>query len=29
MFIKFVDIDWLIGFCIILTIVCSLRACHM
>ena len=27
MFIKFVDTDWL--FCLILTIVCSLRACHM
>ena len=28
MFIKFVDIDWLI-FCVILTIACSLRACQM
>ena len=28
MFIKFVDIDWLF-FCVILTLVCSLRACHM
>ena len=27
MFIKFVDIDWLF-FCVILTLVCSLRACH-
>ena len=28
MFIKFIDIDWLF-FCIILALVCSLRACHM
>ena len=28
MFIKFVDIDWVI-FCVILTLVCYLRACHM
>ena len=28
MFIKFVDIDWLF-FCAVLTLVCSLRACHM
>ena len=28
MFIKFTDIDWLF-FCGILTLVCSLRACHM
>ena len=28
MFIEFVDIDWLF-FCVILTPVCSLRACHM
>ena len=28
MFIKFVDIDWLF-FCVILTLVCFLRACHM
>ena len=28
MFIKFVDIDWLF-FWVILTLMCSLRACHM
>ena len=28
MFIKFVDIDWLLS-CVIFTLVCSLRACHM
>ena len=27
MFIKFIDIDWL--FCVILFLVCSLRACHI
>ena len=29
MFIKFVDIDWFLFVCVILTLVCSLRACHM